>query len=437
MSCLQDSLHLEFVDNDRNLLQLDLLCLSESWLSSKEETVEIDMRFKNWNIVFRKDADDNKEHMGMLFLIPKGKQNIWENKFQVKNEIKYKGTSKIQVVDVYYNFLTFSFVYSRVTPTLEEAKKLRSMVKETDFVLGDINLDPLNEKHNKALTEICGDDKVLHLKQLTRLQERQLDHILVKKDVAENVITDSYFHISSDHRCIVLRYSHVENDEKLVEDQRLEDKSKNNPTETTKEVKSERSTEKVKLTTSQPIKKEVKLKQEPPQRKEISKDPYSTLNGKEWLNDLVINKYGELIMQRNQDVFIFSSFFSELFLRQKRPYVDCNKFNKTNNMFEKRLVIFPLLQSSHWFLCYLNNENQELTILDPYIKDLTQVDIQILKKKYIEIMKKLEDDYIKVNFEQLENSGWRELKKTVLFPPTIPEQQDSSNCGVYLLTFSK
>merc|ERR1711954_487808 len=108
--------------------------------------------------------------------------------------------------------------------------------------------------------------------------------ILVKKDVAENVITDSYFHISSDHRCIVLRYSHVKNDEKLVEDQRLEDKSKNNPIETTKEVKSERSTEKVKLTTSQPIKKEVKLKQEPPQRKEISKDPYSTLNGKEWLN---------------------------------------------------------------------------------------------------------------------------------------------------------
>ena len=152
----------------------------------------------------------------------------------MKNEIKYKGTSKIQVVDVYYNFLTFSFVYSRVTPTLEEAKKLRSMVKETDFVLGDINLDPLNEKHNKALTEICGDDKVLHLKQLTRLQERQLDHILVKKDVAENVITDSYFHISSDHRCIVLRYSHVENDEKLVEDQRLEDKSKNNPFDTTK-----------------------------------------------------------------------------------------------------------------------------------------------------------------------------------------------------------
>ena len=195
--------------------------------------------------------------------------------------------------------MTFSFVYSRVTPTLEEAKKLRSMEKETDFVLGDINLDPLNEKHNKALTEICGDDKVLHLKQLTRLQERQLDHILVKKDVAENVITDSYFHISSDHRCIVLRYSHVENDEKLVEDQRLEDKSKNNPIETTEEVKSERSTEKVKLTTSQPIKKEVKLKQEPPQRKEISKDPYSTLNGKEWLNDLVINKCGELIMQRN------------------------------------------------------------------------------------------------------------------------------------------
>ena len=59
MSCLQDSLHLEFVDNDRNLLQLDLLCLSKSWLSSKEETVEIDMRFKNWNIVFRKDADGN------------------------------------------------------------------------------------------------------------------------------------------------------------------------------------------------------------------------------------------------------------------------------------------------------------------------------------------------------------------------------------------
>ena len=43
---LQAALHLEYVDNDKNLLHLNLLCISESWLSQKDDTFEIQKKFK-------------------------------------------------------------------------------------------------------------------------------------------------------------------------------------------------------------------------------------------------------------------------------------------------------------------------------------------------------------------------------------------------------
>ena len=162
--------------------------------------------------------------------------------------------------------------------------------------------------------------------------------------------------------------------------------------------------------------------------RETNTDPYASLNRKAWINDVVIDKYGELIMQQYPDVYLFSSLFSQGFLRMKRPYSYNNKFNKTHDMFKKRLFFFPLLHSSHWFTCYIDCEKHELIVLDPHIEDMSAEDLQNLEKKYKAIMKKLEDEYIRVNFKELGKTGWDELKKKVLFPPSIPEQKDGHNC---------
>ena len=58
------------LDKDINLLNLDYLVLSETWLSSAENNNLIISKLKNWRIIKRLDATDNMKHMGLLLLSP-------------------------------------------------------------------------------------------------------------------------------------------------------------------------------------------------------------------------------------------------------------------------------------------------------------------------------------------------------------------------------
>ena len=75
--------------------------------------------------------------------------------------------------------------------------------------------------------------------------------------------------------------------------------------------------------------------------RETNTYPYASLNGKAWINDVVIDKYGELIMQQYPDVYIFSSLFSQGFLRMKRPYITIT--NSTRLMICSRKDLFSSL----------------------------------------------------------------------------------------------
>ena len=130
INSLRDALHGEYVDADKNLLSLDLLCLSDTRLTHSTKTEEVQSLFTNWEIVHREDCDDGREHMGMLLLTPKTKAD--ESKLtliSVENVESIRGKGKkpnerveIQAVHIKYSDEKISFLYCRSTPSMKEVK---------------------------------------------------------------------------------------------------------------------------------------------------------------------------------------------------------------------------------------------------------------------------------------------------------------------------
>ena len=65
---LQDGNHEEYLNEDKNLLNLDILVLAETKLSAECKSKEIDEFLNNWNVIGRYDSEDGKKHMGLLLL---------------------------------------------------------------------------------------------------------------------------------------------------------------------------------------------------------------------------------------------------------------------------------------------------------------------------------------------------------------------------------
>ena len=55
---LLHGLHCEYINNDKNLLNLHLLTLSETWLTNKDDGKILEESLSNWRILFRQDASD-------------------------------------------------------------------------------------------------------------------------------------------------------------------------------------------------------------------------------------------------------------------------------------------------------------------------------------------------------------------------------------------
>ena len=67
--------HAEFLNSDINLLHLDCLVVSETWLNNGVSNADVIKKLKNWKVLKRLDATDNIEHMGLLLLEPKKRRN--------------------------------------------------------------------------------------------------------------------------------------------------------------------------------------------------------------------------------------------------------------------------------------------------------------------------------------------------------------------------
>lgn len=81
----------------------------------------------------------------------------------------------------------------------------------------------------------------------------------------------------------------------------------------------------------------------------LDMDDLATLDGQNWLNDQVINMYGELIMDAVPDkVHFFNSFFHRQLVT--KGYNGVKRWTKKVDLFKKSLLLIPIHLEVHWSL---------------------------------------------------------------------------------------
>ena len=201
----------KFLNEDENLLNLDLLLVADTRLTTSDSKESIKEQLSNWLIWNRTDSLDNAGHMGMLLM--QSKRSKFVDKFDLS--IYRKQSDKIidgkprnfcqvmTVTDVNYH-LKVSFVYLTETPTMKQLEKVMKQIESSNVIMGDFNLDPNREtdKTKLKLLEESGKRRVLF--EITTTRINQLDHIFLDSYFKEYFST-CYNNHTSDHKVITIR----------------------------------------------------------------------------------------------------------------------------------------------------------------------------------------------------------------------------------------
>ena len=200
-----------FLNNDKNLLRLDLLCVADTRLTmSKHDDKELEKHLDNWNILCRNDSSDQISHMGTLLLSSKKSQ--YEDmlsgvrvRVDDDNEHNFVQMQVMKLEVEGWNNLKIGFFYVRVTPTWGQIEDLSHYFLNTHIVMADMNLDPRRDEDLKKLRSLCGLKRKRILNENTTTRSNQLDHIFIRNDLAKSAFSTSYINHSSDHRTITVR----------------------------------------------------------------------------------------------------------------------------------------------------------------------------------------------------------------------------------------
>ncbi|XP_049735649.1 sentrin-specific protease 5 isoform X3 [Elephas maximus indicus] len=95
----------------------------------------------------------------------------------------------------------------------------------------------------------------------------------------------------------------------------------------------------------------------------LDMDDLTTLDGQNWLNDQVINMYGELIMDAVPDkVHFFNSFFHRQLVT--KGYNGVKRWTKKVDLFKKSLLLIPIHLEVHWSLITVTLSNRIISFYD-------------------------------------------------------------------------
>ena len=241
-----ESNHARYLDHDWNLLNLDFLVVAETWLIPSVPNNVVKEKLKNWKIIKRLDATDNKKHMGLLLLVPSNSEEYddiiyhldYVEGYNKRNRsLLYQGI----VIDLKKVYRRFVCLYIRETPGKEESIEIGQRFADFDGIVGDLNLNPAIQDQKSKLNFICGSQKSLALQEITHINNNQLEHVLLNECFIECCFATSFFNFGSDHKSVVVRIGQSKSDftkeflEKRNFDRDHHLKSKNKPSNSTKE----------------------------------------------------------------------------------------------------------------------------------------------------------------------------------------------------------
>uniref|UniRef100_A0A0A9YJ44 RNA-directed DNA polymerase n=1 Tax=Lygus hesperus TaxID=30085 RepID=A0A0A9YJ44_LYGHE len=153
-----------------------------------------------------------------------------------------------------------------------------------------------------------------------------------------------------------------------------------------------------------------------------------TLKDQNWVNDMVINLYMELIDERNRSnqnlpkSFSFNTFLYVSF--KAGGYERVKNYTRKSDIFDMDIVLVPIFKSSHWRLIEIRNKTKQLNYYDSLSMDGTE---------YLnDILKYLEEEHLAKKGTPLDSHNW-----TCSTPSGTPQQNNGIDCGVFICQFAK
>ncbi|KAG7514961.1 Sentrin-specific protease 5 [Solea senegalensis] len=154
----------------------------------------------------------------------------------------------------------------------------------------------------------------------------------------------------------------------------------------------------------------------------LSLEDLGTLEEQNWLNDQIINMYGELIMETTQHkVHFFNSFFHKQLVA--KGYEGVKRWTKKVDLFSKWLLLIPIHLEIHW----------SLVTVTMATKTISYYDSQgiVFRHTTDNIMKYLQSEAREKELTAFQK-GW---KITII--KGIPQQKNDSDCGVFVLEYCR
>ncbi|KAG0224915.1 SUMO1 sentrin specific peptidase 1 [Mortierella sp. GBA43] len=159
----------------------------------------------------------------------------------------------------------------------------------------------------------------------------------------------------------------------------------------------------------------------------LLKKDIHTLRPGAWLNDEVINFYGNLIMARSKEssslpkVHVFSTFFYKTL--SENGYDKVRRWTKKVKIFEMDYVLLPIHQSgNHWTTAVIDMKNKHIDYYDSLLGNNPKC--FLILRNYLD---QESQDKLKKPFDF---QGWENA-----CPKDIPRQRNGYDCGVFTCTF--
>ncbi|XP_029940815.1 sentrin-specific protease 3b [Salarias fasciatus] len=154
----------------------------------------------------------------------------------------------------------------------------------------------------------------------------------------------------------------------------------------------------------------------------LTMDDLGTLYGQNWLNDQIMNMYGDLVMDSVPDkVHFFNSFFYDK-LRTK-GYDGVKRWTKNVDIFQKDLLLIPIHLEVHWSLVSVDIRGRAITYFDSQRTLNRRCPKHIFKYLQAEAIKKEQRDFL---------TGWKGF-----FKMNVGRQNNDSDCGAFVLQYCK
>ena len=153
-----------------------------------------------------------------------------------------------------------------------------------------------------------------------------------------------------------------------------------------------------------------------------------TLTGHEWLNDVIINVYLNLIVHRSRHnpalpkVFALNTYF--LMVYERMGYDEVRRWTKGQDIFSYDILLAPIHMRNHWTMAI--------------------VDFRVRQIKYLDSMAGHNDDCLRMLLGYLANESkdkrncplnldeWQ-----LVHPRNLPHQLNCADCGVFALKYAE